>query len=153
MSTITAQFDLHTRLYRNVITGIADQAAATPAGPNSNHLKFLAGHLVYTRLMMKDFAGLPGDDRFAQFDKNMDPKADYLPMRDILAKWDEIADPISKAVAALPAQALAGNGPFPTPCGPSMEDFLSFLMHHEAYHIGQMGILRKIAGAEAMKYD
>jgi len=36
---------------------------------------------------------------------------------------------------------------------PNMNGFLAFLMHHEAYHIGQPGILRKYLGKEAMKYN
>jgi uncharacterized damage-inducible protein DinB len=153
MSTISGQFDLQTRLYRNALEGIDDAAAATQQNPHANHLKFLAGHLVYTRLMMKDLGGLPADERFNQFDKNMDPKATYLPMSEIIAKWNEIEGPISAGLKNLPAEALAGPGPFPSPMGSSLEDALGFLMHHEAYHIGQIGLLRKFAGKEAMSYS
>ncbi len=153
MSTITAQFDLHTRLFQNAIVGVSDEAAAKQHDPQINHLKFLAGHLVYTRLMLKDFGGLSADVRFDQFAKDMDSKNDYLSMSDILAKWNEIAGPISAGIQGLPAEALTGPGPFPSPMGASMEDALGFLMHHEAYHLGQLGMLRKVAGQEAMKYD
>jgi uncharacterized damage-inducible protein DinB len=151
-TTITSQFDLHTRLFRNVLEGITDDAAATQHSPNANHIKFLAGHLVHTRLMLVGYVGLPGDDRFSQFDKNIAPRATYLPMAEILAKWDEIAGPISAGISKMSAEDWAGTAPFPTPTGTTMADFLAFLMHHEAYHIGQLGILRKFAGKEAMKY-
>lgn len=150
--TVTTQFDLHTRLFRNVLEGITDQAATTRHNPNANHLTFLAGHLVFSRLLLKDFAGLPSDDRFAQFEKNMDPAAAYLPLATILAKWDEIAEPMSAGLKAIPAEVLASNAPFPLPTGPTVQHFIDFMMHHEAYHLGQLGILRKFAGQEAMSY-
>lgn len=153
MSTITAQFDLHTRLFHNVVAGISDDRAGVQPGSNMNHLKFLAGHLVYTRLMLKDFGGLAADDRFNQFDKNIDGSSSYLPMAEIVAKWDEISGPIAAGMNGLPAEALAGPGPFPSPMGGSLEECLGFLMHHEAYHLGQLGTLRRLAGVEAMKYS
>lgn len=152
MSTITAQFDLHNRLFNNVLAGISDSDAGTQAHSSANHIQFLAGHLVYTRLMMKDLAGIAADDRFAQFDKNMDPALAYLPLSEIVAKWNEMAPKLSEALKHLPAEALSGPGPFPSPMGASLEDCLGFLMHHEAYHLGQLGILRKMAGQDAMGY-
>ena len=54
----------------------------------------------------------------------------------------------------IPASVLASDSPVNVPFGDkTMKGFLAFLMHHEAYHIGQMGILRKYLGNEAMKYD
>ncbi|MFN8395405.1 MAG: DinB family protein [Bacteroidia bacterium] len=153
MSTVSSQFDLQTRLFRNTLDGVTDAEAGNRPSAHSNHIKFIAGHLVFTRLMMKDFAGLPSDDRFNQFDKNMDPNAEYLPMATILAKWDEISGPLSAALQNLPAEMLGADAPFLVPTGKSIQDLLDFLMHHEAYHIGQLGILRKFAGKEAMKYN
>ena len=98
--------------------------------------------------MLKDFAGLEPDPRFAAFEKLMDAEADYLPMADILAKWDAIAEPLSKGIKALPEEFFAGDGPFPTPAGTTMGDFLAFILHHEAYHIGQVALLRRIVGHE-----
>jgi uncharacterized damage-inducible protein DinB len=152
-TTIASQFDLHTRLLRNVLEGISDSAAATQHNPHANHIQFLAGHLVYTRLMLVGYVGLQGDDRFNAFEKNIDPKAAYLPLRDILAKWDEIAGPISAGFSRMTPEDWASEAPFPTPTGTTMADFLAFLMHHEAYHLGQLGILRKFAGKEAMSYQ
>ncbi len=153
MSTIPMQFELQTKLFRNAIDGIEDGAASERHNQNANHLKFIAGHLVYTRLMMKDFGGYDADARFDQFKEKMDPNADYLPMKDILSKWDEISGPLTAGLKAIPAAALAAEAPFPTPGGNTVEGLLGFFAHHEAYHIGQLGILRKFAGKDAMSYQ
>ena len=152
MSTIPMQFELQTSLFRNAIDGIDDNAASKRHSEHANHLKFIAGHLVYTRLMMKDFGGYAADPRFDQFKEKMDPSASYLPMKDISAKWEEISGPLTAGLKAIPAAALAADAPFPTPGGNTVEGLLGFFAHHEAYHIGQLGILRKFAGKEAMTY-
>jgi len=67
--------------------------------------------------------------------------------------WNAISGIISEALANLPADALEADAPnVPIPGG-KLGDFFDFLMHHEAYHIGQMGILRKFLGKESMKYN
>ena len=152
-TTITSQFDMQTRLFNNALEGITE-AEADNRPASVNHIKWLAGHLVYTRLMLKDFAGLPADERFDAFDKNMDPGKEYLSLDAIKTKWNEIAEPISNGLKALPEEALNGDGPFMSPIGDkSVRGFLGFISHHEAYHIGQIGILRRAVGKEAMSYN
>ena len=49
---------------------------------------------------------------------------------------------------------LKGKGIFQTPIGDdNMKNFIDFVLHHEAYHIGQIGFIRKQLGKESMKYD
>ena len=153
MRTITTLFDMHTRLYRNVLAGIEAEDASVQRHPDTNHIQFLAGHLVFTRLMLKDFGGLQADPRFNAFEKLIDPQVDYLPLPEIIAKWDAIATPLSEGLKALPDGFTDTDAPFPTPAGKTMGDFLAFLMHHEAYHIGQLGLLRRYADKAGMRYN
>ena len=153
-STIAAQFDLHTRLFNNVLADIADNESTKKANDNVNHIKWLAGHLVNTRLMMKDMAGLQADERFTPFGKTLDSSANYPSLEVIKTKWNEIAPKLSEALKNAPEGLLSSPSPAESPIGDNtMKGFLGFLMHHEAYHIGQLGILRKYAGKEAMKYN
>ena len=41
--------------------------------------------------------------------------------------------------------------PFPAP-GPTRLDALIFLAQHEAYHLGQMGLLRRVCGLPAAEW-
>ncbi len=53
----------------------------------------------------------------------------------------------------LPDAALSSPAPAKMPVNDdTLGGMLAFIMHHEAYHIGQLSLLRRILGKEAMKY-
>ena len=155
MSTIKNQFDLHTRLFNNVLDGIDNATTDARANDHVNHLKWIAGHLTSARFGFKDLAGLEQQDPHAEYfsrGKDINPDVEYPPIAEIKDNWNAISGQISAALGKLPEEALAANAP-KVPIGDGkMGEFLDFLMHHEAYHIGQMGILRKFAGLNAMSY-
>lgn len=156
MSTVKQQFDLHTRLFNNVLEGISDPDTNSRANEHVNHVKWLAGHLTSTRFSFKRLAELEENDPYGDLfghGKAIDPDADYPSIDDIQENWNLISGKISDALGNLSAEALEANAP-KVPIGEGkMGDFLDFLMHHEAYHIGQMGILRKFLGKDPMKYS
>lgn len=155
MSTIKNQFDLHTRLFNNVLDGIDDAVTDARANDHVNHLKWIAGHLTSARFGFKDLAGLDQKDPHAEFfsrGKDIDPTKQYPPISDIKANWNAISGQISSALENLPPEALSADAPNVPIAGGKMDVFLDFILHHEAYHIGQMGILRKFAGLNAMSY-
>ncbi len=155
-NTLSLQFDLHTRLYNNVLDSIDDTEADQRASQTVNHIKWLAGHLLAARYGFKDLAGLDVENPYAdvfEHGKSIDDQVTYPPLADIRERWNAISGKISEAFANLPSDAADGPSPFDVPVGDkTLGGFLSFLMHHEAYHLGQMGILRKYAGKDAMSY-
>ena len=156
MSTVKQQFDLHTRLFNNVLDGISNADTDSRANDHVNHLKWLAGHLTSTRFGFKDLAQFETANPYGEVfghGKAIDPTADYPSIESIKENWNAISGPISEALGNLPEAALQGDAP-KVPIGDGkFGDFLDFIMHHEAYHIGQMGILRKFMGMDAMKYS
>lgn len=154
--TLVAQFDLHTRLFNNVLDGINDAEAGTRAGETVNHLTWLAGHLTSTRFGIGKVAGLEEPDPWADLfshGHSIRDDADYPSIEAIKAKWNAISGPISAGLAQLPDVVLGSPAPAKLPINDeSLGGMLTFLMHHEAYHIGQMGLLRKYLGKEAMSY-
>jgi len=155
MKTVQKQFDLHTRLFNNALDAISDDETNSQASEKINHLKWLAGHLVSSRFSFKDMAQLDLENPFqGKFGRKnpIDPHAEYPSIEAIKECWNQIAAPISEALGNLPAEVLEAEGPR-VPLGEGkMGDFIDFLMHHEAYHLGQMGLLRKYLGKEALSY-
>ncbi len=156
MNTIKTQFDLHTRLFNNIISDITDTQANTRANDKINHLKWLAGHVTASRMGLSKFGGLAEDnslDEYFGHGKSLDETKNYPSLKEIQAKWNAISENISRGLGNLPKEVLDSKAPIDVPVSdPSMRGMLGFLMHHEAYHIGQMGILRKYMGKEAMSY-
>jgi uncharacterized damage-inducible protein DinB len=151
--TLTSQFDMHTRLYNNVLKNIEEEESYTSFN-NSNNVKWLAGHLVSTRLLFANISGISEDSNFIIFGKGFDSSLNYPTLDIIKSKWNEIAEPVSNGLKNLSPEELKGKGLFQTPIGEdNLKNFIEFVLHHEAYHIGQIGILRKQLGKESMKYD
>ena len=64
-AALKAQFDLHTRLYNNATEGITDAEANSRNSEHVNHIKWIAGHLLNTRLeSMSRVTGLEPDTTY-----------------------------------------------------------------------------------------
>jgi len=156
-ASLKVQFDLHTRLFNNALDGIADSDANTRAHGDINHLKWVAGHMLHSRLntITQVTGGEPDNTYGAQFGRGvaLDPAAQYPSLEEIKAKWNEASPAISERLNNVSEEVLASKAPVQAPVADdSMRGLFSFLISHEAYHVGQLGLLRKMAGKEAMSY-
>lgn len=156
-NALKAQFDLHTRLFTNATEGIADHETNSRTSEHVNHIKWIAGHLLNTRLdSMSRVAGLAPDtsygDHFGR-GKALDTSATYPPIDEIRQRWASASGAISNGIAQVPDEVLNAKSQAQVPIADdTVRGLLSFLISHEAYHIGQLGLLRKMAGKEAMSY-
>lgn len=150
-------YDLQTRLFNNVISEISDGNAGNRASEKVNHIKWLAGHMVSVRYLMAALLGANETEKYAelfsQF-KGLQPDVTYPSVEEMKNEWDKISKVLRPLIANITAETLAGPIPFPVPVAEqNISGFLSFCLHHEAYHIGQLGILRKYHGYKAMSYN
>ncbi len=154
---LVAQFDLHTRLFNNVLDGISEKASNERISNHVNNLKWIAGHLTSSRFGLKDIADLDATDPYAELfghGHGLRTDVEYPTIEEIRGLWNKISDTISAGLSRLPEDVLNGPAPSRVPIGDdTFEGMLAFLMHHEAYHIGQMGFLRKQIGKEPMRYE
>ena len=154
--TLATQFDLQTRLFNNVLDDINDAEADERIRDTVNHIKWIAGHLTSTRFGMGKIGGLEAEDPWGDLfshGNGLREDADYPSIDAIKAQWNAIAGPISAGLANLPDAVLSSPAPAKVPVNDeTLGGMLAFLMHHEAYHIGQLGLLRKCLGKESMKY-
>ena len=148
------QFELQTRLYRNVLEGMGELGKER-FGEHTNHLSWLAGHILSSRYMMAHLTGIqvpaPYPDLF-EHGKGIDNEVQYPAVYEYLKHWDEISDKVIARLKELKREDLEAKAPFMSPMGDTIGEFIAFFSHHEPYHIGQMGILRKHLGKEAMSY-
>ena len=157
-AALKAQFDMHTRLYNNVLEDINDNEANNRNNEHVNHIKWVAGHLCNVRLEgMNRLTGGEADSSYAEkFARHsvLDPTgASYPPLSEIVARWNEVSPAISGRFNHLPEELLDSPAPGPSPIpDDSFRGLIAFLVSHEAYHIGQLSILRKLAGKDAMSY-
>jgi hypothetical protein len=153
LATILA---LDTRLFRNCLDGVDDERARRRVGDATNSIAFVAGHLVESRHALAGGLGVPGDSAVADLLRDARGIADLpeLPtVAELLLEWDAVSGRLKHAVEAMDAAALDAPSPqrFPV-ADESWLGALAFLAQHEAYHIGQLALLRKHAGLPAMRY-
>jgi len=156
MKQLINQFNLHTRLFNNVIEGIPDGNAVQSMTANTNHIAWLTGHIVSTRYMLAGVLGLSEKEPYPSLfekGKGMEKDAVYPSMNELTKDWNSVSLKIVEALKNLSAEALDTKMPRPVPIGDTLGDFISFLMHHEAYSIGQIGLYRRYFDLDPMKYN
>jgi uncharacterized damage-inducible protein DinB len=67
-----------------------------------------------------------------------------------MAAWDETTERIDTGLAGLASETLDAPAPFSPSSDPNetVRSLLTTVFFHQAYHAGQTGILRRIAGKD-----
>lgn len=159
--SLLIQFDLHQRLYNNVLDGFTDaETNRRPYGDkNVNHVKYLAGHLLNSQYGLSMIAGLQPEVKWNKLFAVMgqsEAKDDfnYPSIKEIKDEWNALHEPTFKGL-----KQLTRHDPEQPPLPPfnqvaaTNSELWAFINHHQAYHIGQISILRKVFGKEPMSYE
>lgn len=147
---------LQTRLFNNVTKDITEEHARAHVAGSPNHISWITGHLVSTRYMLGSVLGLTDKEPFpALFERGQGIQDDaaYPSMKQLTAGWDELAEKIMERLESLNEDDLNADPPIQTPVAENtLRGFITFICHHEAYHIGQLSLIRRIFGYEPMSY-
>jgi hypothetical protein len=161
-TVLLAQYDLHNVLFNNVTADISDAESNKQVADPMNNVKWLAGHLLWAQRNLARIGGaavtIPWVDHFSagpgqtEEDRNA-PKSELPTLEMIKDKWNELAPAIRAGLENVPEEALNSPVDFPLPFFKTVAGLWAFINHHQAYTIGQIGILRRGLGKEAMKYS
>jgi hypothetical protein len=162
---LLAQYDLHDVLYNNVIKDISDDESNRHLTESVNNIKWLAGHLLWAQGNLAKIGGaqveIPWLDHFhtrqgggpADFNA---PPSELPTLEQVKNKWNEVSPAIRTGLANLPDAALDTVIDRPHPIFPfdnTLAGLWAFINDHQGYTIGQIGILRRGLGKEAMSYS
>jgi len=153
--------NLHTRLYLNCFQGVDDETALRrPAveggGPAANSMAFLGAHLVDARRYLVNLLGPEVDNPFPELGdgQGIDDFEELPPVAELTAAWSRLGEILKERLEGVSAEHLAGEPPFAFPVAdPTVLGGVAFLTSHEAYHVGQLAMLRRLAGLPALTYD
>ncbi len=149
-------FKLNSRIYLNCLDGMDDDQASWRPSDNSNSAAFIALHLVDTRHHIAGLVGLKLENPFASMVKGRKSIAEMrgLPALDELRDaWKGVTGEVRVRLGQLGEAELKQDTGSKLPIDDkSLLGALTFLMQHESYHIGQLGLLRKQVGLPAMIY-
>jgi len=129
----------------------AESLLRPPSGGSS--INYVAGHVTATRNGMLSRLGLPAlwSDEEARGYRRGEPPRDGAachPFEVILATYNRSQEPLTAAIAGLDAGRLAAVVPHPVRPDTTvpLEIALGLFAFHEAYHVGQTGVLRRVIG-------
>jgi len=163
IQTIAKQFALQARLFNNVLEDIEDNKGSERLSDHVNHLQWIAGHLTNSRYRFAPMMNLNVTFPYVELymdatqpppnNRAIDASIKYPSLSEIKKYWNELAPSFIETTSKLSSEQLSSELPFPVPIGgKTLLDLFVFLASHESYHIGQMSIIRKQLGKEAMSY-
>lgn len=144
------RFALHTN-----VKGLTHEESLRSPQPGGNCLNWVVGHIVNARqtwlTKVLGEAPLFDDDTIARYRRGSEPLTDgTLAMRleELLAAYDRAQEPLLAGLSRLTPEGLAEPAPFSPGNDPreTVGSLVAKLTFHEAYHIGQTALLRRLVG-------
>jgi DinB superfamily len=134
--------------------GVSHAESLIRPEPAGNCMNWVVGHLlcVYNRVLpVLGQTPVMDNERLRRYDRGTPPlkdAKDAMEFRELVRAWDEAAQRMDAGLAGLTPEALDAKAPFSPSNNPkeTVRSVLGVVMFHQAYHAGQTGTLRRIAG-------
>lgn len=143
-------FNANSQMFQAVANGVPEEKWLTRPAERSNHLTWIAGHVVIHRAkvskMLGDTWSAPWEGLFARGGKLVDP-AQYPTPAALRQAWTDVTAKLSTALDQLSPEISSKPVPHGTPSlNGTTGGSIGLLCFHETYHIGQMGFVKKMLG-------
>ena len=156
VKVLREQLQAISRTLRGNAEGLTQEESLVQPEPGGNCLNWVVGHVMDTWDLILPLVGqqpVLGREALARYKRgsaelrNCD---EAMPLSDLLAACDEAARRMDEGLAALTPEKLDEPAPFSPRKKPdeTVRSLLSLVLFHQAYHTGQTGLLRRIAGKE-----
>ena len=150
---IALLFKINNSMVTRGLDGLSDDEAWYQMEGKGNPVAWIVGHLTETRAQMLGLLGAPWDagwsTAFPRGGERRD-RAAYPSRSAIEARFNETHEAMRAAFASLTAERLAAPAPVSIAGAKTIADLLAFFAFHEAYHLGQVGFIRKQLGHSSL---
>jgi uncharacterized damage-inducible protein DinB len=148
---------LNTRLFHNCLASLVDDQARERPSEVTNSAAFLAAHLVDSRYYTLGLLGVKQQSPLKGAEggfNDISQVSSYPALAEIRKAWTTVAKVLDQQLAAIkPAELDAPLDPgFPLE-NKTVLGVVTFMVQHDCYHLGQLGLVRKFSGLPAMAYD
>lgn len=138
------------------VDGLTQEESLIQPQPGGNCLNWVVGHLVCIYGKALSFLGqepVMEESALKRYDRGAPPlsdPADALEIGELMTAWDETTRRIDAGLAGLTPEILDRPVPHSPSGNPNetVRSLLTTIFFHQAYHAGQTGVLRRIAGKE-----
>jgi uncharacterized damage-inducible protein DinB len=151
---------LQARMARDVVNanthGLTHEESLVEPQPGGNRLNWVLGHLlsVYDGflplLKQEPVIGGAALRRFARGAPPLKDPGEAIDFGKLLAAWNQASERVDAGLAGLDPDILDRRAPDSPSGNPdeTIRSLITTVMFHQAYHAGQTGVLRRIAGRE-----
>lgn len=135
---------------RDAIGDLHQDQALTRVNGITNHAAYIALHLLDARCFLVRLLGTDCRHGFESATEGARSVGDieaYPAVQEILDAWDRVTDRLTCALEEADEGVLASDPPFRFPVeDQTVLGAVAFLAHHEGYHLGQLGLIRRALG-------
>jgi uncharacterized damage-inducible protein DinB len=156
--TIAYQFGLCSYVLERNIGGVSHEESLVSPQPGGNCLNWVVGHLTRARNRALGLFGqkaLFPNEEFNSYDDNGGVPFDAetaISFDELKHRFKALQEPLVNGLNGMSAEAMDQPAPF-SPTGNPKEtvgSLLAAMAFHEAYHVGQTGMLRRVVGREGV---
>ncbi len=145
---MVAMLNFQSGIYNNAYEELTNEKSFERPGKNSNHINWLLGHILTCRYMLANICGVEDQDPYNKmYFPKLEEANDYKTIEEIKSHWEGISNKLVNVISELTDEELHTE----IPNMGTRYDLINFFIYHEAYHLGQIGYARKLAGLRAMK--
>ena len=146
---IAGIFRINTDLFKKTIQGIPSARLLARPADDSNHLLWIAGHVVVHRARVLKLLGqawsAPWEQLFVRGAKLAEDGL-YPGIDEVGQVWDDVSGRLAITLVDASPEALAAPVSKGMTLDGKISGQISFLALHASYHVGQMAYLRKWLG-------
>jgi hypothetical protein len=137
------------------VDGFTQEESLIQPAPGGSCLNWVVGHLLATYNQVLPLLGQKpvmeegAFKRYARGTPPLENPAEALDFQVLLTAWDDASDRIDAGLASVTPDMLDKPLPQHSPTGnpnETVRSLLTTILFHQAYHAGQTGLLRRIAG-------
>ncbi|MGE0552069.1 MAG: DinB family protein [Gemmatimonadales bacterium] len=157
LAPLAMVYAMNTRLFENCLDGVGEELARARPNDRTNSISFIAAHLVGTRAWMARYLGLTDEpkpfDGALEYGNSIETVGELPTVPEIRDEWDGVSERLEGRLVWLGEADLTAPSTQKFPgVPPTVIGGIAFLLQHESYHIGQLSLLRKFHGLDAMAY-
>ncbi len=142
------------KVVRLNVEGLTQADSLIQPQPAGNCLNWVVGHLlcVYNHVLpMLEQRPVMRGATLERYDRGCAPiasAAEAIELSELMTAWDEVAERIDGGLLSLAPNILDAPAPFSPTGNPNetVRSLLTTIFFHQAYHAGQTGLLRRMAG-------
>ncbi len=148
---LTFQFGIGSFVLERNLAGITNHESLRSPQPGGNTMNWIVGHVVRTRNQAVGLLGEkpPFDDsEFELYGPGVCDPAKAIALDEFKRRFDVLGPALTKALENTTAQQLSAAAPFSPTGNPdeTVGTLLASIAFHEAYHLGQTGLSRRLLG-------